>query len=705
MYPRSEAEQVAYWEREIEYCLQYYKPWFDAGQFLLDQYNLDEATFQERLRAQEAGDANDPTQRVKSNLVFGWIDQSVANAAANNPEFRVVPFNEEAIGKQAQVARISNYWYKTTGQLKQDKRTLIDAHLLPFGGGKIGWWEDVNQAANEIVTGDPEYILDDPEDENNLLVGGVETRVSETQNHDYHIELHTQALQNPDIDPVAIARLSGHIQWHKDLLERGAPTHSSTDQWASPFYTRWQPGDFLIDPLAQNGLEDARYVLFRWRRPLYEVRATSFFSNTNDLEPAASARLAGAPAKRRELVSASTSLHDQFDMVEGWDIYARNFPISTGRRANLDITIVPGHSKMLRRYDSWAYESMQDYPAECLQLSLGVKTWHNHAPLLLAGGSSIQGLTNEILDSFLHIVRRTKNIFLYDPAHVDEDKIYDILGAGDMTAHAVEGLSEAGNRAIVPIQFGDVPPEKNQLVSIAHSLFDRSAGTPQPVSSVNPDSATEARNIDQRTSARENDRNAAFFKFQERKATKFWNLTTEFRPKRLFLVDPENADELKRAVQVDDSIAAGQYLFEIEVTSEASARSTERKQGMDLLNLIAGLAPLFQQKYGDIPNIALLLERLLRRGFDIHNVEAFIPFLSQASDQSEQPPITPDVAQQMAGQAEARPDVGAIQQANNLGAQSGPVQQQAFNANATRESNAAGGIPGGNTPPNTPGAP
>lgn len=701
LYPSSEQDQIAYWEREIAYCLQYYKPWFNASQYLLDQYNLDEATFQEQAKVQYAGSGSDPTQRVKSNLVFGWIDQSVANAAANYPQFRVTPHNERAIGRQNSVAEISNFWYKSAGQLKQDKRTLLDAHLCPYAGGKLGWWADANQEAHQIISADPEFVEDDPEHENIMLITGLEMQVTDSQNHAHHIAEHVAALQDPELDPVAQLRIQHHIDWHKHMEERGTPTHSSNDQWESPFYTRWQPGDFLIDPLAQNGLTDARYVMFRWRRPLYEVQATPFFQNVIDLEPQSAHRLAGAPNKDRNLLGMSTKLPDQFDVVEGWDIYARNFPKTAHRRVDLDLTIVPGHSKMLRRYDEWPYDTLQDYPAELLQLTLGIKSWHNHAPLLLAGGSSIQGLTNEILDSYLHIIRRTKNIFLYDPQYMEEDDIFDVLGADDMTAHPVDGLADAGNKAFVPVQFGDVPPEKGELVRIIHGLLDRSAGTPQPVSSVNPDSATEARNIDDRTSARENDRNAAFFAFQERKATKFWQLTAEFKPKRMFLIDPRNAPDVQRAIQVDDEIAAGQFGFEIEITSEANARSVERKQGMDLLNLVAGLAPLFQQKYGDIPNIAVILERLLRKGFDEHDIDTIMPFLKAAKDQTANGEITPDIAAQMAGQAPARADVQATQQAVNQGAAAGPVQQQAFNANAARASNIQGA---GNSPANS-GAP
>jgi len=186
-YPRDKEGQIAYWERQIDYTVRYYKPWFDASQYLIDQYNLDASTLRERI-TEGAHGTDDPTLRVKSNLVFGWIDQSVANAGANHPKFRVTPLNKDGVGADKHVARISDHWYKLTNQLEQDKRTLLDAHLCPWGGGKLGWAADDTRDAMRIVNGDPEYVLDNPEEENLLIAGGQMTLVTEEQNHPLHIE-------------------------------------------------------------------------------------------------------------------------------------------------------------------------------------------------------------------------------------------------------------------------------------------------------------------------------------------------------------------------------------------------------------------------------------------------------------------------------------------------------------------------------------
>ena len=666
-YPgRNRAEdRIAYWNRQIEYATRLYKPYFDAASILIKQYNMDASSLRESMKEAEVSKSVDPEHRVKANIVYGWIAQSVANIAAHDPKFRVLPFNKEGVGAETSVARISDYWYRETGQLEQDRRVLLDAFLSPFGAAKVGWTTDVDGLVDRMVNFDPQNVIDDPGTENGFLQSGQPTRVMPDQLHDQHIEVHTSLLQSPDLPRTIQILLEDHIEEHNRQFNRGDPDRNTSIKWEAPFGQRWEPGSVLIDPMAQNGITDARWVAFKYKKPIDEIVMDQTLRNTENLEP--TERIDGAPE------SKNAELKDDFGLVVGWEIWARNFPVDIGQRRNLLLNIVPNHKQLLRDDEEWPYETIEDYPVEILNFERGIQTWFNHAPLTMAGADSIQSLAHEMLDAFANTARKQKNLFLYDPDLIEEDEIESVLHAPDLTAFPVEGLADSGGRAVMPIQFGQGQTEKNNLLDMVIGLLDRTAGTPQPGRMPDPDSATEANIIDRRVSAREDERADLFNKFQVRKANKFWNLTTEFRPERLFLIDPR----AENFIQVDEEIAKGQYGFEIDITSSSTAMMLERKQWLDLLNLLSGQVQVFQMIYQQVPNLARVAELLLTRGYQIQDPETILPMLEKALEQDA---ILPEEAiAQLSGQ-QITPETAAAAQAVNKGREQGPALGEQFNA-------------------------
>ena len=617
-YPKNSSEQLEWWKRRIQHATDFYRPFFEASQVLLDQYNMQAATERER-DLEDLALAADPATRIKTNLVYGWIDQSVSNIAAHDPKFSVTPFNKEGIGQERFVSKISDYWYRETKQLEQDKRVLLDAFLSPWGVSKVGYTIDFETAVLTNPIFNPGKVIDDPSTESLFLSSGELTTVSAEQDHETHIGVHVQYLQQPDIDPKVQEILELHIKDHQRLLDRGEPGEHASIKWEAPYGRRWNPGDFLIDPFASDGIHDARWVAFRYVHHIDEMMADDSLSNTSDLEPNDELRFIGAPAEDNIYEV------DDFGMVEGYEIYARNMVIGTGTRSNLFLNFSPSHNKFFRYEEDWPFRHTESFPCEILNFNNSVTTWFNKPPLLLAGGDALQSLVNEILDSYLSVIRKQKNLFLYDPRYVSDTEINDILQADDMEAFEVEGLVESQGRAVQAVQFGDVQNDKGQLLNMVQTMFDRSAGTPQPVALPQSDTATEANIMDKRNSAREDERAQAFKQFQIRKAVKFWQLTTEFKPERVFLIDP-NADEF---VSVTEDMAKGEYSFEIDITSGARAVALERKQYLDLINLMGGLSDKLQQIYGEPPNLGELVKLLLVRGYEIHDPERILPFLNK----------------------------------------------------------------------------
>lgn len=623
MYPASAKARVGYWRRQIDYGLKKVKPYFDAAEVLVKQYENFASAQREADR--ERSSIREPhLARTKANLVFGWIDQSIANLLDRNPSFVVHPLSESSVEGAPVVGTVANYWYRETGQLGQDERMLLDAFLTPYGVKKIGWTTDVESRLHEIVD-DPQFDLgDDVENDLNMLLEGVPTLVSREQDHSLHIEYKTRALQDPTLGEDIQRLLEENIDTHQRMLDRPQPDTNTEIKYEAPYGQRWNPADFIVDPLAQDGLSDARWIAFRWRRPIDDVMANPMYRNKSGLEP--SGRPADAPPVDPDMDM------DDFGMVTGWEIWARDFPVTSKKRKNLLITIVDGHDMPLVDEEEWPYTHIEDYPAEILTLQKTIQGWYTKPTLVLAGADNIQALANEILDSYLYMIRKQKNVLLYDPAYLEQDDMDAIGMAPDMTSYPVRGLSD-GKKVLEPVQFGNIGQDKPQMLGQIISLFDRAAGTPQPVRQDDPNTATEASIIDRRTQARESRRGSLLGEMQLRTARKFWQLTTQFRPKRLFLISKEAHTWAK----IDDALAEGEYNFKIDIGSQSNNQALERKQWGDLLNLFGGLAGQFQQLYNQPPNLAQVAKEMLKRGYGIQNPDELLPMLGQPGGDTPQP--------------------------------------------------------------------
>jgi len=199
-YPSRAEDQLEYWQAMIDWTRRHYEPTFRASQKLIDLYNMQSVTTRESAQ-EDLNVLEGPGARVKSNLVFGWVEQSMANIAAQNPHFRTISTNRLGIGSDRSVSAISNYWYRETGQLMHDRRVLLDAFLSPYGASKIGWFSEIeNEAYNLAIASQGDLIFDDPEQETLAILGGQSPAIHPGQDHVLYIASHTLALQDPFIN-------------------------------------------------------------------------------------------------------------------------------------------------------------------------------------------------------------------------------------------------------------------------------------------------------------------------------------------------------------------------------------------------------------------------------------------------------------------------------------------------------------------------
>jgi hypothetical protein len=694
-YPTAQDLRVQYWQGQIGFVQKKVKPLFEACNILVNQFYNEAST----EREQDAGDAEEEhVRRVKSGLIHGFIDQSLANMLDRAPTFQCYPETREAAQRidpmdpqgatlASGVAKISNYRYRETNQLRVDERCALDAFLFPYGVAKIGFELDVDAVEQEMLQDMTVLDMEDPAEENVFIKGGIPVRVQDAQDHLFHIQVHQNELRmlleesdNEEVKSFMKESFMDHIKLHKLFNDRPAPSANTNVHRGSPYAVRWQPDLFLTDAFSLDGPMDARWIAFGWELPIDEVRANPAYRNVDDLEPS---RYKDAPDKEGELES------DGFDVVRGWEVWARNFPAGKNKFRNLFFTIAEGNEKFLQYEEEWPYDRIDNYPVETLTFQTGVRQWFHKPPLLMAGGDTVQALTNEIMDSFLYTIRKQKNIWLVDPAAgIDRDILQDILDAPDGSIVEVPGLGEQGSNVIMPLPFLSVPSDKGGMLNLLQQMFDRSAGTPQPVRMPATETATEASIIEKKNTSRENRRSALLSEFQVRKARKMFQLDSQFRPEKLFLLD-KNANQF---ISLSKELSEGEYLFTMDVSSQSTALAVERSQWMDLLNLFAGLTPLLTQTYGVPPNIPELARRLLVRGFNEKDVEDILPMLEKQAQTMQAQAAT---TQGEGGTSQfANPEAQALQEALQNGraanAGVGPLDADSFNRDLPSEGQQAG---------------
>jgi hypothetical protein len=621
-YPEDEEKRLQYWNRQIAYAEKYYEPYFKAGDVLLRIFNNVAANFRE-----QAADSllPDNISRIKAGIVYAWVEQSIANLQERDPFFKVSPENKYSAKGCPVVQSAMNYWYRETRQPYHDGRCLLDGFIYPWMVKKFGWNSRILDAEEVSMASLAEYSEDDPESAAMLLASGIPLKATETQDHEAHIDAVVIAMQDPFVDPdVVTSIMEPYVADHTAMLEKPQADQDVSIQYDAPFAVRWHPKRFLMSPFNEHGTLDTPWTGFKWCKPLLEVKNNSMYQNTEDLK--GSARVDFAPEEQNDLLG-----YDDFGMVEGIEIFARNFPVRKGVRKNLRIIIARDHDKFLRYDEEWPFTNIEDYPATVATFQHDVDAWINKPILSLAGGDNLQMLINEMLDSMLSVVRKQKNVFFYDKdifSELGDGQFEAILQAPEGSAFAIPGLAEARGAAVVAMPFNQIPDDKSSVANIMQTMFDRVLGTAEPLRSRSSPTATQAAIVERRVTAREDRRGDVFKNFQIETVKKFWQLHQQFLPDRQFLIDPRT----EYWANVDEEIAKGEYRFKIDISTSAQSQAVEFDRYQKALNLAAGITPLFLQLYGAAPNIMKMFEDLLTRGLDIRDIESYLPISSDNAD-------------------------------------------------------------------------
>jgi len=686
-YPTDPKKRIDFWTGQLRLSEEFIRPYMEAGREIVKLYNNMSVNLREKTLDTLSG-ASVP--RVKGSIVFAWVDQSVANMHEQQIQFNISPKSQASVPGAPLVQKVINEIYNESEQEEEDEQMSLDAHLLPYAVKKIGWHGDIEERA-EIFAGDASgMVIDDPDKENIVLAEGTYTRVTATQNHRRHKESHElfkdQLLGDLGL-PEAVDAIDEHIAHHDEVEKLTAlPETSTSVKWETPFGSRVAADDFLMDAFSMMGGSDARWQAFRIRQPVAWWKRQELFDNTSDLKPNKQLSI----TDRKRFKKHQSAEFEDFAMLEGWEIWAKNFPVANGKVADLLVVFAEGQEKIQRHDEEWPYEHITGYPSSILRFQRNVKTWINKPTLALAGAGSIQQLIGEFFDSMLYTIRKQKNIWIYDTTVFTKEMIQDITQAPDGSIFGVEGIADS--RGIIALPFHAVPEEKAQYMSLLRNFFDDTAGTPQPIRNASPETATEVSIIEKRNSARENKRKVLFHRMQVDTARKFWQLYQQFQPDTKYLVDPR----LGQWLSVDDTVASGEYRFKISVAPKATSQAVERKNLSDLLNQAAGLIGLYLQLKLPPPNINKIFEMLLRRGYDISDPETILP-ASEGDFQQQMEAVLKD-PERLALTVQALAALGGGGSQGLLGASPGPIDSQMFSASpatALRQESEAENLSGG----------
>lgn len=676
-YPKLKDGRVQWWLRKISFSTDCLEPYLEIGRRLKRLYENVPATDREKI-AEQSAYGMDNTGRVKPSLVFGWIDQSIANMLFRNPVFRASALTETAVEHVDTVRRRINHWYDTSGQFEQDERVLLDAFLYPYGVKKKGWSKKQLDEEDIPLSEAAEIALDDPEEENLWLSAGTPTEVMDEHDHEEHIKKHMELIQDDESisQDIKDEIIQGHIDEHNVYMNKVPPDPNSTVREEAPFGLWWSPEDFRIDPYARDGNNDAQWQAFRSVRRVEDVQNDQRYIAAQRNQVKATSRVEGAPKYDH---AAQTSLgEDDFGIVVLWEIWGKGIWVSPRKRRNVYTVIAEqggegsGNGLELLHKLEWPIKGLKNFPGGILAFLKAPHGWVQKPLLNLAGSDNAQSLINEQLDRILSVVRKQKNIIFYDSDVYNDNEIETGLKSIEDLAVGVPNLSQRGPASLIPMPWPEMG-NQSDFIEIIMGIFDRAAGTPQPVDR-GGDTATEAAITERRTTAREAKRLLAFERFQIETAEDFWAMDKEFNPELELAVEGAGKDQpgFETASPKD---LTGRFKFDIDISSQSTAEAIERKQWLDLLNLAAGIPEVFGAE-----GVKLIAEKLLTRGYNIKNPQDYLSSLDAGGGQVDQAGLQ-GLLQQVQGGGNG----------GNGGAKPpGPVNPQQFNAPAPSASAIAG---------------
>lgn len=216
---------------------------------------------------------------IPINHVFSWTKTEIARLYMNDPWITVNAKRTEDLGASQIAEAVLNYTWSEIDLKRQAKLVLLDALLIGHGWMKVGY------TANFGIVEAKEPVKKGP--------GRPKKEDTESQ---------------VDVNEFVKSE--------------------------NVFATHYPWTDVLFDPMATwPAHHNARWIAFRWVKPLRAVKDSKLYRNTEDIQSADMSAIYGKP-------NESQPYGRNIQAVVGWEIWDKDH--------SQVVTIVPGHNKYLR---------------------------------------------------------------------------------------------------------------------------------------------------------------------------------------------------------------------------------------------------------------------------------------------------------------------------------------------------------------------
>ena len=406
------------------------------------------------------------------NFMMSTRRQLVAQLYPADPVFHCRPRVRGFEGRAKALETILQYYW-TELKVKDAMRRIIDDTLIyGYGVAKVGMGSLETDLGAEQ---DQEEGFEAATIENGRVLAGDSISVKATDDHEIHLQLHLQLLEDPTLlsvetVPEIMGDLNEHIQEHQGYLESPLPSfpteagRGASYDW--PFIESVGP-DVFWDPMVTNP-QDSPYVIHRIKKRLKDVKEDPLYSNTEMLSP---------DSYNQEEYSAYNDANrdGQYSgyvpeelgtimLYEMWD--ANEKSVSTW---------VEAEEEAIRPPDEAAWpEYIQSYPFHWLTFTdLPDEV---HGPGILEYIKWPQKFLMRIYSELATHSDRSGVKFEVDENRLSQRETQDSIESklADPTSHVALFVQEPG--AINPIQPAMVDPTKMQLIGLLQRVIDENSG-------------------------------------------------------------------------------------------------------------------------------------------------------------------------------------------------------------------------------------
>jgi hypothetical protein len=520
--------------------------------------------------------------RIAVNIAFATINTIEPSIAINSPKITVYATDESKEDQATICEAVINYWWRHDEVKPEFRRAAKDFLIFGHGWLKVGYRyaEGEKERAAEEVQKDQEDM--------------------QAQADDF-------AAANPG--------LAGDVPTNEDIAA-GIPTTEPfiiTDQ---PFVERVSPWDIYVDPEA-TCLADMKWIAQKIVRPLEDVKADNRFPSAVRSRLKSDSTRADAPVSREPTAQAKdNSDTKRVTLWEFYDMQRHTVCVFTDTRSvdDSEFLLKPEPQPytygmpyvMFRSYDV----PDQFYPIGDLEML-----------------EPLQGELNKTRSAMMNNRKRYARKYMYHADSITPTAADALISDVDGALVPIEDPNVDLKAVVVPVPQVPLDAQMYQYSETIEKDLDRVSGVSEYQQGSIPagrQTATEASIIQDAANSRAADKLSQIEEVVRHVAYRLVALAQQYMSGEQ-VVRVTGPDGANLWVNFDRHDIAGEFDFQVEAGSTQPRNDTQRKQqAMQLFNTLLPFAQPLGPGAPTVVDPAVLVEYLLREGFDVKNPQKFL---------------------------------------------------------------------------------